>query len=321
MIVDSTGVDQYALALVGVNGSAVASARPKRRSRIVASGGAGGSVAIPLPEVSASDHRLYYLDGDTDVHSLAPGGQDSVVFHVEGGASVHSAFSVSPDDSRIAVSVIDYSQPQAGLTLYVSDLGGGAKHQIFTSTTNFVWPVGWHAGSLIVAVSPTAYTQNSSTNPYFAFGGYHLVNADTGLRVTALCTSGQAAGPLVPKGDLCYTQSNGLQVEGWDGQATAAPGADVYCYAISPDQSQIACDQSMAPAPQPIVILLPGSSGAGPTLHANGQPQGWFDNTHLIFSSGAGGIGGQLTLIDVTNGHTAPVSAQGSFFGLLPGGL
>src|SRR5205807_6911088 len=40
------------------------------------------------------------------------------------------------------------------LRLYVQDLHGGANHvEIFSSQHAWVWPVGWHAGKLVLAAT------------------------------------------------------------------------------------------------------------------------------------------------------------------------
>jgi hypothetical protein len=64
--------------------------------------------------------------------------------------------------------------------LYVEDLAGGAHHiDLFSSNSDFVWPVGWHGGNVVVAVGPPA-VQNPAPNPYSAFGGYRLIDPGTG---------------------------------------------------------------------------------------------------------------------------------------------
>jgi len=113
--------------------------------------------ATYLPCVSTSNSRAYFLDGDTSVRYLAAGpstapcdpsgctfGTNGDVTHVPGGAAEASAFAVSPNDERIAVSVFSF-RPSAsgpvptGVRLYVENLVGGGSHvEIFSSSSLWV---------------------------------------------------------------------------------------------------------------------------------------------------------------------------------------
>ena len=134
------GGNSYNLALVRVDGKVAARASATKRSEI--------ADASALPYVSASKSRVYYLDGDRTVRFLKPDGATGVTTSVPGGPHVHATFAVTPDDSRIAVGLLDYSVSPVKLTLYVEDLGGAHHAVIFTSTNHYVWPVAWHSGHL-----------------------------------------------------------------------------------------------------------------------------------------------------------------------------
>src|SRR5215471_12797183 len=108
--------------------------------------------AIELPYVSASNTRVYYLDGDQQVRWFKADGSSGYATSVPGSSRIHATFAVSPDETRIAVSLLDYSVSPVGLRIYVEDLAGGGHHSlIYTSTNHYVWPIGWHAGNLVVA--------------------------------------------------------------------------------------------------------------------------------------------------------------------------
>jgi hypothetical protein len=133
---------------------------------------------------------------------------------VAGSASIHAAFAVSPDGSRIAVTLLDYSVNPVALTLYVEDVGRAHHAVIFTSTTKYVWPVAWHAGQLVVAyLGPSAipfkskvlfYTNQDLTNyPYGPnpYGGinFHVIDLVTAIR-HAIISGGGASGLLSKAG-------------------------------------------------------------------------------------------------------------------------
>src|SRR2546423_10683540 len=71
--------------------------------------------------------------------------------HLDVGPGMEGTFAVSPDDSRIAVSVLDFTRKPTHLTLYVDDLHGGAKNVIFESDSSYVGPVAWRGGLLVLA--------------------------------------------------------------------------------------------------------------------------------------------------------------------------
>jgi hypothetical protein len=65
---------------------------------------------VPLPNLSASMSRVYFLDGNSNVKSLAPNGVVATVMDLRISSSQEAVFAVSPDDRRIAVSVLDNLQ-------------------------------------------------------------------------------------------------------------------------------------------------------------------------------------------------------------------
>lgn len=208
-VVRAPGQTMYTVELVAPNGQVAA-----RQAASLPSTMPAGLVA-PTPLVSSSDTRLYFLNGDSEVRFLQPDGTMGIATHLPGSGQVRAAFAVSPDDRRIAVSLLDYSTRPIHLRMYVEDLAGGANHvDIFTATNGIAeWPIGWRDGDLVVAVGPIA-VQNIWPNPYNAgnSGGpgpndaYHLVDPATGNRLAAvgsdcnfgpLTVAGTAAGARV----------------------------------------------------------------------------------------------------------------------------
>ena len=85
------------------------------------------------PYVNTTKAHIYVLDGDATVRMLGLDGSMTQVTSVAGTAKARAAFAVSPDDSQIAVGVIDFST--SSNRLYVEKLGGGAHLDLFTTTT------------------------------------------------------------------------------------------------------------------------------------------------------------------------------------------
>jgi hypothetical protein len=63
--------------------------------------------AVELPYMSVSKSRVYYLDGDRDVLYFKEDGTIGLAASVAESASIHAASAVSPDGSRIAVTLLD----------------------------------------------------------------------------------------------------------------------------------------------------------------------------------------------------------------------
>jgi hypothetical protein len=205
----------YDLTLVAADGKVAAKVHAAVRSFIHTPGNGPGAAAYDLPQVSASSSRVYYLDGDSDVRYLNPDGSGGQVTQVHGTKTVHAAFAVTPDDRRIAVSLLDYAVSPPTLRLYVEDLQGGANHnEIFSSRSAWVWPVGWRNGKLVLAAtgSPPFTQQGIAWNPYSA-PEYHVVDATDATRAAtigsgAVQTGCQPVGPLTAAGTACYHRTS-----------------------------------------------------------------------------------------------------------------
>jgi hypothetical protein len=146
--------------------------------------------AVLQPPVSASDTKVYYRDGNTSIKFLTPEGKTGNVTTVPGSGTKVSFFSVSPDDTRIAVLVEDLSPATTiKLSLYVEDLMGHTNHSvIFTNTVpkfknaTTLWPMGWHNGLLVLAVWPPCTFEPAGLVPI----EWHVANAVTAVRVAKI---------------------------------------------------------------------------------------------------------------------------------------
>lgn len=265
----------YKVALAAANGIVVASVTPAQPSIVDY---LPNPPAPPL--VSASRSRLYYLDGDSDVKFLAPDGTTGRASRVPGGPRSLAAFSVSPDDRRIAVSVLDYSSsPLPALRLYVEDLARGTNHvELPVTALKSAWPVGWHGGKLVLAVGPDQ-APNFSPNPYNALSGYRLVDPSNGTQLAAI-EPACAHGPLVAAGTACwFGSSKGIGIGGWDGTSKLLPGSMVALQGreltLAPDGLRVAANSSAD-----IISLF--DMGGPHVLPTNGRARGWVDATHLV---------------------------------------
>ncbi|HEX2681972.1 MAG TPA: hypothetical protein VHQ03_11830, partial [Candidatus Dormibacteraeota bacterium] len=169
---------------------------------------AAGGHALTLPYVSASSTALYYLDGDSIVRRYGLDLKTSQVAHLDVSAGMEAAFAVSPDDVTMAVTVLDFNKSPVHLTLYTQDMNaGGSKRVIFQSDADYVWPVAWHAGMLVLAHAFGPFEEQISVaapgrdNPYSAIS-YHLVDPTNANRLM-LMGSCSVSGALSPAGSGC----------------------------------------------------------------------------------------------------------------------
>src|SRR5689334_16146824 len=173
---------QGRLELIRTDGSFAASVPMADPSGHTCGYGAG---AWTLPGVSASNHRVYFRDGDNRIRAVVPPSSVVDITSVPGGVNVISGFSVSPDDTRIAVSVEDFSHlPAIAQSLYVEDLRGHTHHAvIYTATATagkqptMLWPMGWHGTELVLAV------WNACTFEQLPYpNAWHVAESATGIR-------------------------------------------------------------------------------------------------------------------------------------------
>src|ERR1700694_959502 len=153
----------------------------------------GETAAYTMPKTSISSTRVYFLDGESTVKSLSPDGSVQTVMKISAPDNSQVVFAVSPDDKRIAVSVITLARSRVAASfndvMYIEDIGTGANRvNLYSSTTDGKWPVGWHAGQLVVGVGPSDLF--SFENPYGAIA-YRVADPATGHELGALdCAQG-----------------------------------------------------------------------------------------------------------------------------------
>ena len=322
------GANTYDVALVSFDARVVARAHARLRTAV--------QDASELPYVSASNTRVYYLDGDQQIRWMKPDGSTGVAGTVPGGPNVHAAFAVTPDDSRIAVALLDYSASPVALTLYVEDLGGAHHAVIFTSTNHYVWPVAWHAGKLVVAYlgpggvpfkgKAVNYSGRDLTNyPYGPnpYGGinFHVIDPVTAQRETII--SGGGASGLLTRSGTAEVQGDAVD---WGGQPVFFSSSDYGSISaagsLSPNGRMIAACCSDLPSPTGRLKVW-YAGGGSKVLHADttsGDWAGWFDNSHLI-TGFYQRSDGSPNVVFLDSGSAKPVDVHGIVAAMLPGGL
>jgi hypothetical protein len=264
---------------------------------------------LDLPLVSASNTTVYYLDGDTDIHSLSPNGAATLVKAIPDGATSAVTFAVSPDDKRFAVAVITEQADNSKDTGhgYVEDLlGTGNRVELFNNIGQAAvrWPAGWHGGSIIDALSSVGYECYGPGSCGTRVRSYHVVDAASGNRTSTICEATDASaggdnynvqGLPTAKGVACeetqydsvsssYTDT--LMRVDWAGsehQFLAKSGVNYYgllnmnSCALSSDGAQMACTSNANSA-----LALISADGSRNDTGRRYQTLGWIDAGHLL---------------------------------------
>lgn len=288
----SVDAKTYVIDLVDATGNIVASTSAHLRSAITGACGNDFQAFPPLPLISTSLGRVYYMDGDRDIRYLLPDGSTGLYATVPGNSQAAAIFAVSPDDNRIAIAFFHYREHPVASELYVEDPGGGNRVNVDLPGVTYPWPLGWHAGKLIVA---------SSGSPNPTFGAYaplpgginslHLVDPASGHVDASLGVSTCRPASSLPTGAgfACSTAALGTGRLDWSGGSVIFATGDAYTggESLSPDGSTLLASGTGA------LLKLIASPAAGSTVRALGQsyPQGggypgdggWLDDDHVVY--------------------------------------
>ncbi len=305
---------------------------------------------VSPPLVSASDSRVYYRDGDTDIRTLDPSGNTSLAKTVAAGTSSILAFSVNPGDSQVAVALISQAGDQAKSTSmgYVEDLDSTGHHVDLWNNTGpaaLRWPVGWFNNTVVDAIGGCGgygYGNDGS-----GACSYHVVDPTSGARTATVCE-----GPATPPaGTSVYYSPSGLPSRAgvacneneqplnscggtytisradWTGheQDFTSKNAGASCNGnplsvndcyVSQDGTIMACSETGTGAAD---LLL--SNGVTQNLGRKYTTLGWIDGRHILYEVDPSTLGvvvspsGELTSIPFEHAdHVAMVTT-------LPGGF
>ncbi len=310
VLVSSLSSSTYTVSLVGIDGRVIASGIANTPGTVTCADAAAGVVP---PPVSTSNTRVYFMDSLGVVRYLSPNGDTGQTVTLPIGPARRSLFAVSPDDTRMAVVVIDFTAGGATTKLYMYQLQpGGAQLLLFSQSGSYIlWPSGWHGTTNLVLAKVPSCTQGGGP---LCCGPqeFHIVDPNTAVRrFTVGGASCVITGPPSPAGAVCedttaYAQASVLD---WT-------GATVHSYPVSgPTPVYLSPDGTLLAVPSngaPTTSLLP--TGAAVNLNACG----WIDNTHLL---SGGDAQHQPSVGDITSGQVVPVAALGDCAGRIPGGL
>jgi hypothetical protein len=299
----------YTVSLVGIAGRVVAS-QVANTPGTVTCGGTAAAV-VPTP-VSTSNTRVYFMDSLGVVRYLAPNGDAGTTITLPIGPARRSLFAVSPDDSLMAVVVVDFVSGGATTSLYMYPLQpGGSQLLLFRQSGGYtLWPTGWHGTTSLVLAKVPSCTQGGGP---FCCGPqeFHVVDPKTAVRRFIVGGANCViAGPPSPAGAVCEDTSFAqLSVVDWTGATTHSyPISGAVPAYLSPDGTLVAIAAFGAPS----TTLIPTNAAASLTACA------WIDDTHLL---SGGDAQHQPSVGNVTNGQVVPVAALGDCAGRIPGGL
>jgi hypothetical protein len=282
------------------------------------------------PPVSASNHQVYFRDGDTKIRMVVPPASAVDVTTVPGGPATISFFSVSPDDQRIAVLVEDLSgSTTISERLYVEDLVGGGHHaDIFTTTIpkgtsgTTLWPMGWHQGALVLAVVPACAFQSGGLQPT----EWHVANASTGARIATIrgTTCVLSAWPSAA-GVGCADAQGVTTLYDWSGKVISvtgpgSPGAGDATGLSPAGQSIFFSTRDTVGQTTPVTRIV--QLGPGPYATVQGHAAcGWIDEDHLLAGDAVIQFPAETPgNLQVTATATA-LASSGQCAGRFPGGL
>lgn len=323
----SAGV--YDVSLIGADGKVVAASHASRRTRISTGDAVSRADALELPYVSATRSRVYYLDGDATLRWLTPSSK-GVAMSLPGGPTASAAFAVTPDDARIAVSIIDFVPRTPVVHLSVGPLGGPLT-ELYTSASEYLWPIGWHDGKIVVAQS-----QGVSSNfaiPFNPYGAraYSVIDSKSAARLAAIGGSGldqcPPSGLLTAAGTACYLstsfggRSGGYSISDWTGYRYLPPVAASWSAAASvgrsPNSVTVAvCCEATAAYGRFLVSRGTDPPLTVPLLGKAGDWACWIDQSHLL--SGFKDASQQSEVVDLTSQLAIPTGASGFCAAVLP---
>jgi hypothetical protein len=265
-----------------------------------------------MPNVSTSTGRLYYLDGDTDVRYLAPDGSAGLATKLPGNSQAVAMFAVSPDDRRIAVSVFDYRSKPVATRLYVEDLAGGSN-RIYLPALGaglYRWPVGWHAGHLIMGLYSNPIPFLDAAPLPEQIESLQVLDPTSGRILAVLGDPSCAPVPSLPTqaGVACASKAAdlGVGIIDWSGIVTIFSRAGYSDLSISPDGRYILAE---APAGGGMTLISsPATGSVIRDLGEGGYPYGggWLDSSHVVvYRPGSS----DLAVVDIQDESMTPLTA------------
>ncbi len=310
VLTDWVDSSTYTVNLVNTDGCVVASATAHTWSGYTPNGATTETVTMPTSE---SATRVYFLDGDSTVRYLALDGSTGVAAELPGSVTGRVSFSVSPDNSRIAFSVMSWGSAGFEEQSYVEDLGTGANRtELFTIRDGppglggggvAEEPIGWVNGDIVYGL--LAAVNQYSPGPFPPpFEAYHVAKPSNSQRLASICAgSGNAwvfesgiytalptaTGVLCRVGDQQDQPIGTLVLVSWSGSQLRTIG-DAACAtpaAVSPGGNVATAGQVNVGTPPGqcsggSFTIKVNTNGISRTLAATGLVEGWMDDAHLF---------------------------------------
>lgn len=306
----------YTIYVVSAKGQVAATVKANRRSLPPG--------ALELPYVSTTTTALYYLDNGYQVRKMDLNGltvEANPVAQLDVPDSAEVVVSISPDDRTMAWSLLRFSTTSAHDYLYVDPVGGVLEHMVYDSASNYVWPVAWHGGLLVLAHAYSPFLEGAlkaapgQDNPYWAIS-YHVVDPATANR-KVLMGSCTVSGPLSPAGSACI---QGGTID-WAGSTTPWStndwGSISSAASLSPDGSLVA-----AAKPDNDRQLAFWRRGGDIATWVDGPGSrdwaGWLDDTHVLVTSASADFQPRVVFLGAGASPATPVDARGFYAARLP---
>jgi hypothetical protein len=171
---------------------------------------------LELPLASASNSAVYYMDGDSVVDALAPGGVAHHVTSIAQGSTEEVSFAVSPDGAQMAVAAISEQSDATKDTGvgYVEDVVTGADQGLLWNNVGsnaWRWPAGWEGSSVVDTISLSDYSYCGGGG-YCEGSSYHIVDAATADISATVCEAPSNQPTPGPNGTNQYDAVDGAPV-------------------------------------------------------------------------------------------------------------
>jgi hypothetical protein len=314
---------------------------------------------LSLPLVSASDTRVYYLNGNTDVDSLSPSGATATATQITDGSSMEVAFAVDPESQRIAIAEISEETDGTDDTGegYVENLsGGGSPVTLWQNDGSYAlrWPAGWAGTSLIDYITSGMGQQCGGDCGSEEVNSYHVVDPTTGDATATVCqtpasqpsygtpnatiTSDSLDGLPTAAGTACEVfadsydgngrysgETDSVEAVDWTGTATSFiqfptnQGGNNELYGCF--LSPDGSRMACTAGSNNALALLSSGGTITNTGHQYANILGWIDATHLLVDVDSGDLGVLDPDTGVLTSVAVPQANQVSMAATLPGAL
>ena len=201
--------------------------------------------------------------------------------------------------------------------LYVEDLRGGGHHsEIYSASaatgkqTVMLWPMGWHAGRLVLAVWLACTFENL---PYPS--AWHVADSETADRVASIGDQSCTPDPWPsPAGVACfdYATPSHIRVYDWSGAVRQTLTTDTPATALSPSGDRLAFGGGGGIGNTALSTSMFRVDGSGVVTRTGHKACLRIDDDHVL---------AQDAVIEYPSGTAVTLAQAGRCVGRFPGGL